>query len=118
MAKKPANKGSPIGYGNAVPMEFETAPMYDNNPDGPSRHPDNELYAYRHDNLYGKRICFPCNIGKGESPQRPDVNVVTPDGVSNSQGQGKNAQYNWGNDLDGHWNENTKNWDGGNLTGN
>ena len=64
-------------------------------------------------------MSFVNNVADGESQNRPDVNVVTADGIASSTGQGKNCQYNWGdNKLDGEWNSNDKNWLGGNLTGN
>lgn len=114
MAKKPVVKGSPIGYGPGVPNEYETPPVYDNNPDGPSNKPTFDLDGTR----YPKgKMSFVNNVARGESPKRPDVNVITPDGISNSTGKGKNCQYNWGG-TDGAWNESDKWPDGANLTGN
>lgn len=116
MAKKKLSEpGTPMGKDGTV-SEYEAAPVRDNNPDGPSNLPNNELYAYRRDDLYGKRICFPNDIGKGESDGGDDVNVITANGISNAKNKGKGMQYNWGKGTDGKWNEN-EDWDGGNLSG-
>lgn len=114
MAKKAIQTGSPIGYGATPSVGSEPLPVRDNNPDGPSRLPDNELYAYRRSDLYGKRICFPCDIGKGESMADGDVCVNTANGVSHSKGKGA-MQYNWGENQSGAWGDNSFN--GGNLSG-
>lgn len=116
MAKKKASTpGSPIGYIGAAVVGNEPPPVRDNNPDGPSNLPNHELYAYRRDDLYGKRICFPCDIGKAESAGGDDVNIINSNGIANTKGE-RGMQYNWGKGTDGKWNEN-KDWDGGNLTG-
>lgn len=113
--KKASTPGSPIGYVGAPVIGSEPAPVRDNNPDGPSNLPNNELYAYQRDDLYGKRICFPCDIGKGESAADGDAVTNTANGVSRSKGKGK-MQYNWADDnQSGAWNDND--FDGGNLTG-
>lgn len=113
--KKISTQGSPIGYAGCAVIGNEPPPVRDNNPDGPSNLPNHELAKYRRDDLYGKRICFPNDIGKGESSGGDDVNVVTANGISRSRGE-SGLQYNWGRGLSGKWNEN-EDWDGGNLTG-
>lgn len=113
MAKKPVIKGSPIGYGAAIPNVFDTPPISDNNPDGPSKLPDFDLDGTR----YPKgKMSFVNNVARGESPNKPDIFHVTPNGISSSNGKGKNAQYNWGGGTDGVWNKN-EDFDGGNMTG-
>lgn len=114
--KKVTTPGSPIGPVGAAVEGYEPPAVRDNNPDGPSNLPNHEFYAYRRDDLYGKRICFPCDIGKGESAQDGDAVTNTPDGVSRSRGE-NGQQYNWGEGQSGKWNEN-EDWKGGNLTGN
>lgn len=114
MPKKLVTQGSPIGYGNAAVVGDEASTVRDNNPDGFSNLPNHELYAYRRDDLYGKRICFPNDIGKGESMADGDVCVNTADGVSHSKGKG-HPQYNWGGGQSGKWGDNE--FDGGNMTG-
>lgn len=85
----------------------------DNNPDGPSRLPDDEING----EMYPKgKFDFVGLVAKGESPAAPDVNTVNANGVAKSRGQGKNCQYNYGEDVDGIWNKNSG-WSGGNLTG-
>ena len=103
-----AKKSIPVILG-----DYDLPPRYDNNPDGPSPLPDDRLNGTRHPN--GK-FDFVNLVGKGESPARPDVDTVNANGVAKSRGQGKNCQYNWGDDLGGAWNDN-KDWTGGNLTG-
>lgn len=116
MAKKKASTpGSPIGYVGCAVVTNEPPKPRDNNPDGPSNLPNDELYAYRRNDLYGKRICFPSDIGRGESAGGDDVNVITADGISNSRNKGKGMQYNWGEGTDGRWNKNDD-WNGGNLS--
>ena len=116
MAKKVSTPGSPIGYASAAVTGYEPPPVRDNNPDGPSNLPNHDLYAYRRDDLYGKRICLPDNIGKGESMADGDVCVNTADGVSHSRGE-NGQQYAWGTPQSGRWGKN-EGWSGGNLTGN
>lgn len=94
-------------------VEITSAPMYDNNPSGQSELPDDDLCGYRNPNTMN----FVDNVADGESPLDNDVNVITANGVSNARGQGKNAQYNWGDGgTDGYWNKN-RDWKGGNMTG-
>ena len=112
--KKPPLKGAAIGLGNAVPNEFEIARSSSNNPDGPSNKPTFDLDGTR---FPKGKMSFVNNVARGESPQAPDINHVTTNGTSKSHGQGKNAQYNWGDNLSGEWNENSKDWPGGNMTG-
>lgn len=115
MAKKKASTpGSPIGYVGAAVVGSEPTPVRDNNPDGPSNLPNHEFYAYRRDDLYGKRICFPNDIGRGESLAGGDVTVNTADGVSHSKGKGK-PRYNYGDQQSGKWGDNE--FDGGDMSG-
>lgn len=86
----------------------------DNNPDGPSELPNFATAGYGYKD--SKRICFPCNVGEGESPNKGDVNVNTANGVSSSQGQGHNQAYNYWKGNSGIWNKN-RDWPGGNRTG-
>lgn len=114
--KKTSTPGSPIGYVGAAVEGNEAPAVRDNNPDGPSNLPNHEFYAYRRDDLYGKRICFPNDLGRGESADGYDSVTNTPDGIQ--RGQGENGQqYNWGKGNSGRWNRN-EGWPGGNLTGN
>lgn len=116
MAKKKISiPGSPIGYASAAVIGSEPPKPRDNNPDGPSNLPNNEFYAYRRDDLYGKRICFPNDLGKGESAADGDAVTNTANGVSRSKGKGK-MQYNWADEnQSGAWGDND--FSGGNLTG-
>lgn len=63
-----------------------------------------------------KKMCFSSMIAEGESPNRGDVNTVTPNGTGSSRGEGHNQEYNWSNGTDGRWNGN-RGWRGGNRTG-
>lgn len=106
--KKTTNVGTPLGYGFSI--ESGSPAIYDNNPDGPSNHPTFDLDGCR----YPKgKMSFVNNVAAGESGARPDVNVVTADGISRSTGQNKGQQGNysplssWA--LDKPWN--------GNMTG-
>src|SRR5260221_6799 len=92
---------------------YERPPVPDNNPDGPSNLPDDRLEGAMYP---AGKIAFADMVGKGESPNAPDVNTITANGVSRSRGQDKGRQYDWGNGTDGHWNENGD-WEGANLTG-
>lgn len=92
---------------------YEQRVISDNNPDGPSELPNDNLNGC----LYsGNKVFFPDIVSKGESPEAPDVNTITANGVSKSRGQDKGRQYNWGTGTDGHWNEGGE-WVGANLTG-
>lgn len=107
MAKK---KDYPVAIG-ALPYGYTD--ISDNNPDGPSPLPDDRLDGTRHPE--GK-MSFVNNVAAGESPEAPDVNTITPNGVSKSSGEGHNCQWNWWKGTGGIWNKN-KPWTGGNMTG-
>lgn len=104
MAKK---KNIPISI-----VEYErTYP--DNNPDGPSRLPDDELNG----TMYPKgKFDFVNLVAGGESPIAPDCYSVNANGVSRSRDEGKNQDYKWGDSTDGIWCKN-KPFKGGNLSG-
>lgn len=85
----------------------------DNNPSFSSKGPKDDLNGEYYPE--GK-FDFVGKVEKGESPCAPDTYQVTANGVSKSRGQGNNAQYNWGDGLDGEWNQN-RDWKGGNMTG-
>lgn len=107
--------GSQIGYPIVIGGEYSPPQIPDNNPDGVMKKPD-----YSSDpsaGNYGKnKFDFAGLVGKGESPNVGDVNVITPNGIASSKGQGNNCQYNWWKGNSGIWNKN-KEWDGGNRTG-
>lgn len=112
MAKKKSDKiGSPIGY-PAMSVLGDGPSVRDNNPDGPSRHPDTNLGGYDYNR--GKQICFANNLGNGEGIRTDDVIVQNVNGVSRSRGQNPGQQSNYS--PDSGWSE-SKDWDGGNLTG-
>lgn len=113
--KKEMQAGSPIGYGATATVGDEVPTVRDNNPDGPSNLPNHEFYAYRRDDLYGKRICLPNDIGRGEASNGGDVIVNTANGIANTRGE-RGLQYNFNKGNSGRWNKN-RDWDGGNLTG-
>lgn len=113
--KKISTQGSPIGYAGVDVVSDEAPTVRDNNPDGPSNLPNHELYAYRRDDLYGKRICFPNDIGRGEASNGDDVIVNTADGIANTRGE-RGLQYNFNKGNSGRWGKN-RDWDGSNLTG-
>lgn len=96
--------------------EYVAPKRSDNNPDGPYPKPDYDLNAYQRKE---GRICFPCNLGETESPNKTGgVNMVTANGISSSRGQGLNNQFNWGDrGTDGAWNDSDGEWSGGNLSG-
>lgn len=90
--------------------EYSPPVVSDNNPDGYSNLPDDRLEGEN------RQFSFTEKVAKGESPEAPDVNVNTANGVAKSRGQGKNCQYNWGEGTSGIWNKN-RDWKGTNLTG-
>ncbi len=98
-----------------LPMAVEYTPpvVHDNNPDGVCDKPEFGLDGTR---FPKGKVSFVNMVADGESQNRPDVNVITANGVSSSTGKGKNAQYNWGTGTDGSWNKNEP-FDGGNMTG-
>ena len=119
MAKKKISEvGSPIGYGACAVTGMEKPTSRDNNPDGPSRLPDHNLggYTYNTDRTGTKKICFPDDLGQGESSDGYDVNVQTANGISNAKNTGRGVQYNWGPGPDGIWNKNDD-FEGGNISG-
>src|SRR5689334_24428783 len=104
MAKK---KDYPPMIGAAI--EYAPPVISDNNPDGPSPLPDDRLEGDSR-----RKFSFTDLVAKGESPEAPDVNTVTANGVSKSQGKGHNCQYNWWKGNSGVWNKNEP-WPGGNM---
>jgi hypothetical protein len=119
MAKKTPKIGTPLGYGPCGVNEVSTPQITDNNPDGPYSKPSyasDPANGYPSENVGGtKRFSFTELVGQGESPNKGDVNVITPDGISSSKGKDKGRQYTWGGGTDGEWNDND--FDNGNLTG-
>jgi hypothetical protein len=115
MAKK-KNDTAFIGGGDGttlIGVSDSIRPRTDNNPDsGLCPKPNEELNGCRNPRVK-KHLCEA--IAAGESANRPDVFVQTPNGVSSSFGKGKNRQYNWGDGSDGSWNDND--FTGGNMTG-
>lgn len=95
----------------AMPYDYKN--RSDNNPDGPSNLPNNDLDGCQYKS--GKMF-IPGFLDKGESPNTGDINLITANGVQSSKGQGKNSQFNWNKGTDGAWNNN-EDWAGGNLTG-
>jgi hypothetical protein len=100
---------------SAAVMQPQGNVFSDNNPDGkvkkPGDYTDPANYTGR------KKICFASWIAPGESPMKPDVNVVVASGTHNSRGQGSNRNYVWADDaISGRWNDADGEW-GGNMTG-
>ena len=113
MAKKGKNKlvgGGAEAYSSPV-MSFSSPTIFDNNPDGPSNLPNDDINGC----YYKKgKIFMGDAVAAGEGKKPDNALLQTANGSQYSRGQNPDQQRNWS--PDSSWSED-KEWKGGNLTG-